>query len=299
MYNGKMCCAITGAGGYIGAAIAKRLQSNEIEIVEFNRRGVPSRHESRAVAFQLGADLPPQAFAGVDVLIHCAYDFAANSWKEIRQINVEGTRRLLAAAHAGGVRRIILISTISAFPDCKSLYGRAKLEIEQDAARHQVAIVRPGLVYDSNAPRGVVGALARVIDLSPVVPLVAGGKQVLYPCHVDDLTSLIFALCMRDVIPTGIPIIAASSHGMTFREILAEMARDKGKSPLFVPFPATPLLVALRAAEAVGVRTRLRSDSLVSLLNQSTSVDFSTLAMVGVRFRPLELHPPTPEPATT
>ena len=291
MYNGKMCCAVTGAGGYIGAAIANRLRSNGIEVIEFNRRGLPSGPEYRAVAFQLGADVPPQSFAGVDVLIHCAYDFTVNSWEAIHRVNVEGTRNVLAAARAGGVQRIIVISTISAFEGCRSLYGRAKLEIERDAEPYHAAIVRPGLVYDSAAPQGVVGALARVIDLSPIVPLVGGGKQVLYPCHLDDLTTLIYALCMRDVIPTSVPIIASSAHGMTFREILAAMAHHKGKSPLFVPIPAFPLLITLRVAEGLGVRTRLRSDSLVSLMNQPSAVDFSPLATIGVPFRGLELGP--------
>lgn len=291
MYNGKMCCAVTGAAGYLGSAVTSRLQAGEVEVVELNRKGVPSRPEYRALAFQLGDDVASQAFATVDVLIHCAYDFAVNAWEAIRRVNVEGTRRLLAAAWAGGVRRIIIISTISAFDGCRSLYGRAKLEIERDAARYNAVVVRPGLVYDADAPRGVVGALARVIDLSPIVPLVDGGKQVLYPCHVDDLTHLIYVLCTRDDTPAAGPIIASSMNGVSFHDILAAMARDKGKSPLFAPIPAFPLLVALRGAEKLGVRTRLRSDSLVSLMNQATSVDFSALKALGVRFRGLELKP--------
>ena len=163
------------------------------------------------------------------------------------------------------------------------------MEIERDSAPYHTAIVRPGLVYDSAAPQGVVGALARLIDLSPIVPLVARGKLVLSPCDRDDLTTLIYALCMRDMIPTSVPIIASSAHGMTFREILAAMARHKGKSPQFVPIPAFPLLITLRVAEGLGVRSRLRSDTLVSLMNQPSAVDFCALATLGVLFRGLEL----------
>lgn len=288
MNNGGVRCAITGARGYLGSAITQRLQADGIDVLELTRSGEPSQPGRRAAAYQLGGEIDPAVFAGVDALVHCAYDFAAHSWRDIERINVQGSSHLFAAAHAGGVRRIILISTISAFPGCRSLYGRAKLQIEQDAAKYGAAVVRPGLVYDSVAPRGVVGALGQVVQRSPIVPLVGGGKQVLYPCHVDDLTHLISVLCTSATIPEGVPIIAASPHGMTFRAILDSMARQKGKSPHFIPVPATPILWMLRMAEQVGVRSRLRSDSLVSLMNQSRSVDFGELVALGTPFRDLK-----------
>lgn len=288
MYNGRVCCAVTGAGGYIGSAICTRLQHAGVAIVEFNRRGEPSQADRRAVPFELGGPVNPADFNGIDVLIHCAYDFSVLKWKEIERTNVQGAKTLLAAAHAGGVQRIILISTISAFEGCHSLYGRAKLEIEHDAKRYGSAIVRPGLVYDSVAPRGIVGALAKVVERSPIVPLV-GGKSVLYPCHIDDLTQLVYLLCSMDSIPAT-PVIASSRQGITFKAILQAMAHERGKSPVFIPVPVLPVLATLRLAEAAGLRTRLRSDSLISLVNQSTFVDFRGLAATGVPFRGLVLE---------
>jgi nucleoside-diphosphate-sugar epimerase len=286
MRNGKLCCSVTGASGYVGTAIVQRLRATTFDVVEVNRSGQPSMPGASAIAFELGKPIAPGTFAGVDVLIHAAYDFNAHSWKEIERANIAGSKALFAAAHADGVQRIVLISTISAFPGCRSLYGRAKLEIEADAARYGAAIVRPGLVYDSDAPRGVVGALAKVLERSPIVPLV-GGKSIMYPCHIDDLTQLIYRLCVDTTIPAGTPIIAASKQGMTFKAILQTLARERGKTPVFVPVPAFPLLAGLRVVEALGVRSRLRSDSLVSLLKQSTTVNFHAQGAVGVPFRGL------------
>ncbi len=283
------CCAITGANGYVGSCIASYLAARGWNIVELNRRDEAATPGARVAHFELGESPSRETFAGADTLIHCSYDFRVNSWEDIKRVNGDGAARLFAAAAEAGVRNIIVISTISAFEGCRSLYGRAKLLIEQDASRYGALCVRPGLVYDSGEPKGIVGALAGVINRSPIVPLIGSGNQVLYPCHADDLAMLIYTLAERHPAIPG-PIVAASRTGMTFREILTQMARARRRQVMFVPVPDPPILALLRAAERLGVRTRLRADSLVSLLNQNPRVDFSGLDATGVVFRGLELQ---------
>src|SRR5206468_10991476 len=76
----------------------------------------------------------------VSVLVHAAWDFSALTAADIHRVNVEGSARLFQLAREAGVRRIVLISSISAFNGARSLYGRAKLEVEADAARHNAII---------------------------------------------------------------------------------------------------------------------------------------------------------------
>lgn len=277
-------CAVTGASGYVGSRIAAYLARNGADVIELNRGGSPSLPGSRAMRFTLGDDPPAGVLRGVDVLVHCAYDFSVNDWASIERVNVQGSSKLLRRAYGDGVATIIAISTVSAFEGCRSLYGRAKLLIEREARGVGGYIVRPGLVYDDQAPRGMVGALAGLLQVAPVVPLIGGGKQVLYPCHADDLARLIYILASQRP-PVRKSIVAATHEGLTFRQILEGIARSRGKHRLFVPVPYSLVLGALRAAEAVGIRTRLRSDSLVSLMNQDPAIDFSGLDATGAVFR--------------
>jgi nucleoside-diphosphate-sugar epimerase len=281
-------CAITGASGYVGSRIAMYLMAQGANILELSRRPHSSPFGASRVPFQLGDDLRPQAIAGADVLIHCAYDFTVSSWADITRVNVDGTAKLLAGAATAQVPTTIIISTLSAFPGCKSLYGKAKLLIEQEAAKYGAYIIRPGLVYDNDAPQGMVGALARLIDRSPLVPLVGAGRQILYPCYADDLARLVMVLATRRP-PVSQPILAACHDGLTFRQTLRALAVAKGRRVAFVPVPYPPILLALRVAEAIGVRTRLRSDSLVSLVNQDPHVDFSGLEATDMTFRGFDL----------
>src|SRR5262245_24517267 len=140
----KPICAITGASGYVGGCIKSCFEQSGWDILELTRRASPG---ARAVPFELGAELAQETLAGSAALVHCAYDFRPLHLEEIRAVNVLGAQRVFDAARVVGVKRIIFISSISAYPGCRSLYGKAKLEIEELAMAHGVVSVRPGLVY--------------------------------------------------------------------------------------------------------------------------------------------------------
>jgi nucleoside-diphosphate-sugar epimerase len=235
--------------------------------------------------FSLETNLSPTGLPGAAALIHCAYDFAPRTWPEIERINIRGTERLFAAARDAGIARLVLISTMSAFAGSKSLYGRAKLEMERVAAAHGALILRPGLVYGEHAG-GMYGSLeARVRD-SRLIPLIGGGGQVLYLVHHEDLSDLARRFCMGEFTAPAMPITVAHEQPWAFRKILVELAGRAGRKPLFLPVPWRGVWLALKAAELSGLRLDFRSDSLVSLVNQNPAPDFSEGASIGFQPRP-------------
>jgi len=146
--SSKSVCAITGSNGYVGSCVKNHFKANGWDVVELVRRPQPG---ARAMEFHLGGEIPTNAFAGVTALVHCAYDFGPLGWAEIRAANVVGTGKLFQAARAAGVAKTVCVSSISAFHGCRSLYGKAKLEIEQVAQVHGAQVIRPGLVYGPGA----------------------------------------------------------------------------------------------------------------------------------------------------
>lgn len=274
-------CAITGTTGYIGAYLRRYLQDRGMHITELRRMAPGEALSDDVVPFTLGQTIAPGALDGVDILIHCAYDFTVNRWEDIKRINVDGTLQLFETAATAGVKNILFISTISAFAGCCSLYGQAKFMVEQAGKRLGVRSIRPGLVFDYAEPRGMVGALNSLMKRTALIPLVGNGEQILYPCHIDDLARMIYVLCTSSD-PPDLPhvITAASRPGITFREVLLRLAAARGKQIHFFPVPYNLVLSGLQTLEWVGVKPRLRSDSLISLLNQNTQVDFSGLSML-------------------
>ncbi len=275
-------CAISGASGYVGSCIAKYLRNNKCIVYEM-RRNLPSNRD-KFIPFSLEKDIDAKVLRGIDVLIHCAYDFSPVRWKHIKEVNINGSLRLFRAAKKADVKKIIFISTMASFDGCKSLYGKAKLEIEKEANKLGAIIIRPGLVYDDNAG-GMVGVLNKLVSLSNIIPIVNKDNKILYLCHSYDLSKLIFRLCTEKT-NVSEPIIAASEKGMTLRNILKRLADAKKKKLLFIPVPYWLVLLGLKTIERIGIKMRLKSDSLVSLINQNEQPDFSATREIKAVFRP-------------
>lgn len=290
MNSPKKICVVTGANGWLGRCTVAEMEAAGWHVRSAVRNPTPTAvARGAAFPFQLGAAIPPELCAGAQALIHCAYDFESRTWEEVCAVNVEGTKRLLAAAQAAGIPRVVLISTMSAYGGCVSIYGRAKLAMEEAALRSGAMVVRPGLIYGANAG-GMIGRLVGQVQRARVLPLFGGGGQRLYLIHEQDLVRFIRGFCEGDVTRPAEPLTAAHSQPWTFRQILEEIARGLGRTLTFFPMPWRPLWIALRGAEICGLRLNFRSDSLVSLMNQNPAPDFSQNAQAGLECRPFRIE---------
>ena len=282
----KKICAITGSNGYVGGCLKNYFAARGWEIRELTRRPGPG---ARAVTFQLGVEISPQALAGVNALVHCAYDFQPLRWEEIRAVNVDGTLKLLQAARAAGVGKVVCLSSISAYDGCRSLYGRAKLEIEKIALDSGALVIRPGLVYGSG-PGGMFGKLVAQVRKSSVIPLIGDGSQMQFLVHHEDLAAFIKKYTAGAVEMAPRVLTAAHGQPWPFKRLLMEIARGLDKKVKFVPLPWRLLWAGLKTAEACGLRLNFRSDSLVSLMHQNPNPDFSPNAAAGLVCRPFEVE---------
>ncbi len=283
--NAKPLCAITGSNGYVGGCLKQHFIARGWDVLELTRQPKPG---TRAVTFHLGGDISAAALAGVTALVHCAYDFKPLKWAELQAVNVAGTEKLFQAARAAGVRRIICISTISAYEGCRSLYGRAKLEIEQSAQKHDALVIRPGLVYGSG-PGGMFGKLAAQIQKSNIIPMIGDGSQIQYLVHEAELGAFAEKYAAETLTPEPRLITAANDQPWPFKKLLQQIARGLGRNPKFIPLPWRLVWAGLKGAETAGLRLNFRSDSLVSLMYQNPAPDFSPNAAAGLVCRPFEM----------
>jgi len=202
-------CVVTGAHGFVGSRLKGQLERAGWRVTAWTRQPEPGTGE---VAFRLGQEVDPSLFKGAQALVHCAYDFEPRRWEEIAAINVNGSQKLLAAARAAGVRQVVFISSLSAFAGCRSLYGRAKMEIEGFARSTGAFVIRPGLVYSDN-PGGMFGRLVQQVRGARFVPIIWGGRQVQYLLHDEDLGQVVKG-CLEGRVPAGVePITVAHQRG--------------------------------------------------------------------------------------
>ncbi len=282
----KNLCAITGTGGYVGGCLKNYFAARGREILELIRRPAPG---ARAVPFQLGAEIPPSALAGVGTLVHCAYDFKPLRREEIRAVNVAGTRKILSAARAAGVGKMVCLSSISAYDGCRSLYGKAKLEMEKLALDGGALVIRPGLVYGSE-PAGMFGKLVAQVRKSSVLPVFGDGLQAQFLVHNEDLAAFSEKFIAGKIEMAPRVLTAAHEQPWPFRQLLLEIARGLNKKIKFVPLPWRLIWAGLKTAEACGVRLNFRSDSLVSLMHQNPKPYFSSNAAAGLICRAFKIE---------
>jgi nucleoside-diphosphate-sugar epimerase len=105
---------VTGASGFIGGAIARRLAAGH-EVLAMSRSAASDDAVKRLGAEPVRADLAtlaPGALPPFDAAIHCAAWVEAWGRREdFWDANVRGTERVLAAARAAGARRFVHMST--------------------------------------------------------------------------------------------------------------------------------------------------------------------------------------------
>jgi len=279
-------CAIAGSNGYVGGCLKNYFAARGWGILELTRHPKPNL---RAVKFRLGEEVSPNDLAGVHALVHCAYDFQPLHWNEIHAVNVEGSRKILEAARTAGIGKTICISSISAYDGCRSLYGKAKLEIEKIALENGALVIRPGLVY-GGGPGGMFGKLAAQVRNSSVIPMIGGGSQIQFLVHNEDLCAFIEYCANGEVKIAPRILTAANEQPWAFKQLLLEIARALGKKPKFIPLPWRLVWAGLKSAELCGLKLNFRSDSLISLMHQNSRPDFSANSEAGLICRPFQIE---------
>ena len=152
---------ITGATGFVGSAVARTAQARGHRLRLLVRRGGDRRNLDGLDAELVEGDLTrPESFAaapaGCDALFHVAADYRL--WvpdpDAMLRANVDGTRALMLAAQAAGVRRIVYCSSVAAL----GLVGDGSVADETTPV-HEEAIVG---VYKRSKYRAEQAVLALV-----------------------------------------------------------------------------------------------------------------------------------------
>ena len=258
--------AITGANGYLGSVLAVAFGSAGSSVRRLVRSPDP---ESRDRPFDLSSGIPSDALVGVDVLVHCAYDMTLTKRTDIWQTNVFGSVDLFDLAVASGVARTIALSSMSAYPGTRQLYGRAKLDMEMAALSRGMVVVRPGLVYGPGWG-GMAGTLRRLAAL-PVLPdFGPGAHQFMF--SERDFATAIVTLAGAEQTPAG-PVGIAHPDPVPFTTVLTSFATGRGeRSPPIHPVPPMAVYGALRSAELLPLNLPVRADSLLGLVRPAPAV---------------------------
>ena len=254
---------VTGASGFVGSALVDYLHRlgrpvramvrNPAAVPPLRARGIPvtvaDLHDYQSLL---------KAVQGVDYIYHIAALFrqAGLPEREFYEVNAEGTRRLLEAAVAGGVRRVVHCSTVGVLGHINNppadegapynpgdVYQRSKMQGEKIALQYfrsgKIAgvVIRPAMIYGPGDRRTL--KLFRMIARRRFFYVGSGELEV----HFVDVRDLVRAFVMamdREEI-SGEVYIIAGERALPLREMVEIVARELGVAPPRWHLPVRPL----------------------------------------------------------
>ena len=233
-----MKCLVTGATGFIGSALAERLEARGLSVE------------------RCGREAPAQAqLNAAGILFHCAgIAHRSASDAEYESSNYRTTLTLAERAAAAGVRRFVFLSSVNA-ADADDAYGHWKQRTESalvEAWRGSamgVVILRPALVYGAGA-RGNLGRLISLVKKG--MPTPPPGQ----PRSMIGLPDLCEALCLLTEVDPGHGrlLIATDGESYTLARLHGAIARALGRHPGTARFPTWCWRLACAAADLFGGR---------------------------------------------
>ncbi|HVE67855.1 MAG TPA: NAD-dependent epimerase/dehydratase family protein [Solirubrobacteraceae bacterium] len=258
--------AVTGAGGFIGAAVCRRLAGEGVEVAGLDLPGTEERVRATGAGFAAcdvtDAPAVAQALRGVPHVVHTAA--IVSDWGPMDafvRVNVDGTRNVLDAAR--DAERVVHVSSVAIWghdfdhdvhEDSEPRpsgdpYVDTKGASDVLARTRGATVVRPGDVYGPGSTPWAIRPLAGLRSRRLAVP----PRGVMTPVYIDDLVELIrLALVHPDA--AGRAFVGWEGPPVAVRDFFDRYARMAGRRRA----PVLPLPVLKVAAAADEGLARLR-----------------------------------------
>ncbi|MBE0409730.1 MAG: complex I NDUFA9 subunit family protein [Anaerolineales bacterium] len=245
---------VTGASGYIGSHLVKRLTQIDKPIRAMVRRRSQAEKEGRLAGLSIEwveADVSKSetlavALDGVDVVIHTVAIAIEKGRHSYEEVNFVGTKNLVDACIAKGVKRFINLSQLGADAELPYRFLASK-------GRAQDYVATSGLQWTAFRPSVVWGpedefanTFARLVPLSPLIYPIVDKDARFQPIWVEDLVTAMVK-SIDDAATIGEQYELGGPEVLTLEEIERRTLKAIGARRLFVPIPRPilRLIVAL------------------------------------------------------
>jgi nucleoside-diphosphate-sugar epimerase len=304
---------VTGASGFLGREVCARLLGSGhtpvaglrgLDRCQAVRDSVPGISDFRILgdlSSECSESSVVDALEGIDTVVHLAArvhvlrDSVANPLNAFRATNVDGTRKIAAAAaNNHGVKRFVFVSTAKVNGESTKTkpfseedpedpcdpYAVSKWEAEKelrclgDQTGLEMVIIRPPLVYGPGVRANFL-RLIRMIDrgLPLPIPETTNRRSMIGVQNLADF--LVQCVCQQRA--ANHTYLVSDGEDLSIRELIGRLGSALGHKVRFLPISPSLMRIAGKVA---------RKEEEISRLLDSLSIDSSNAR------RSLDWHPP-------
>ncbi|MGH6815560.1 MAG: complex I NDUFA9 subunit family protein [Hyphomicrobiaceae bacterium] len=228
-----------------------------------------------------------RAVAGAQTVVNLVGVLASGGRQTFDAVHAQGARAVAGAARAAGVKRFVQVSAIGADSTSSARYARSKAAGEAAVLEEfpDAVILRPSIVFGPEDQ--FFNRFAALARLSPVLPLIGGGRTRFQPVFVGDLAEAI-AVAAEGRAKPGVIYEIGGPEVLTFRQLLdkTQIWSERRRWYIHLPFwlaklqalATWPLPARFRPITVDQVRL-LEYDNVVS---STAEAEGRTLAGLGI-----------------
>lgn len=266
---------VTGASGFIGSAVARRLLAEGFCVRALLRRSSPRGNVPPDCEIVEGdvtdRESVRRAMAGISTLFHLAanYRLWAPDPEPVMRVNVSGTEIVMREALRAGVQRVVHTSSVATLdPDSVPCTEANRLVPERAIGVYKLSKVLSerlveGMIRDEGLPAVIVFPSAPLgsgdVRPTPTGRIVCEAMRGGMPAYVDTGLNIVH---VEDVAAGHIAAMKVGGIGeryilggenLTLRDLLVEISRITGRPPPWAKLPHWPL-VPLAYANEIAAR---------------------------------------------
>lgn len=265
---------VTGGTGFTGKALVRRLLDAGHAVVALDYKEGLKTRELRdwgaevVIGSVTDAGVVERCLPGVEIVMHLAAAFrelnVPNSY--YTEVNVGGTRTMLAAARRAGVRKFIYCSTCGVHGNIdhppagedapiqpadyyqQTKYAAEPLVLEANRQGLPGVVLRPAAIYGPGDPERFMMIFKRVAKGR--FPMFGSGRTLYHPLYVDNLVDA-FLLAMEPGRGDGQAYLIADEEYFEIEELVRRVAKALGVAVRIPHYPVWPVVVAGHVCEKI------------------------------------------------
>lgn len=246
---------VTGAAGMVGIHTCRELAKNgwQLRVLIRDPAKAATALGQLPLEFRVGdvrdATTLRSSLGGCGAVIHLAAIAIEKKGESYRESNTLATDRLISAARAEGVHRVIFMSQNGA--DSRSPYPFLRSKgLAQDSIKSsglQWTVLRPSVIFGPEDQ--FVNVLGRLIRLTPVIfPLPGGGTARFQPIAADDVARAVrLSLEKKETVHQSYDLGGAVP--LTLRQMTERILTVMGTHRTLVPVPVKALRPMIAMAQ--------------------------------------------------